>query len=86
MTDNTPAIDRDRLAQETAEYIATKLIPKAEQLHTMPGVTIHYPDDQRPPTTIDEIKATLLDGRYWISWLDDRVTTAMAAIHGPGNP
>lgn len=74
--------DRDQLAQHTAEYIATVLMPKADAFHSGPGVTVHYADGQRPPTGVDEIKATLLDGRVWISWLDSRVTAAMRALHG----
>jgi hypothetical protein len=74
--------DREQLAQETAEYIANVLTPKAEAAHALPGMEVFYTDGRRPPTCVAEIKATLLAGRFWISWTDDRVTAAMRALHG----
>ena len=75
-------IDRDQLAQDTAEYIASVLAPQAAEIHAYPGVTVHYANDQRPPTEVEDIKAALLDGRVWISWVCDRVTQAMRQLHG----
>lgn len=63
--------DADRLAQETAEYIVSA------GLGSSPGA-IGGP----APTGIPEIKATLLSGRCWFSWMDDRVVAAMRALHG----
>jgi hypothetical protein len=80
----------EQLAQETAEYIAHTLVPRSVRLASYSEITIHYPkdengNDRRPPTDVEEIKATLLDGRFWISWMDDRVTAAMRTLHGePG--
>lgn len=76
------AINRNQVAQEAAEYIASKLNPAREKFEEMPGATIHYADDKRPPTSVEEIKQSLLDGNIWISWMDDRVTAAMREIHG----
>lgn len=75
-------LDRDQLAQDTAEYIANVLTPQAQKTHALPGVTVHYINDQRPPTDVPGIKAALLDGRVWISWICDRVTQAMRQLHG----
>jgi hypothetical protein len=75
-------IDRDQLAQDTAEYIATVLMPKTAETHASPYVTVHYPDGKRPQTEVADIKAHLLSGRCWISWMDDRVVVAMRALHG----
>ncbi|MFJ1667318.1 hypothetical protein ACIOK4_13210 [Streptomyces bottropensis] len=75
-------IDRDQLAQDTAEYIANTLMPKTAEFHDNPGVTIQYVDDKRPPATVEDIKAELLGGQFWISWLDNRVVTAMRTLHG----
>ena len=66
---------RDQIAQTTAEHIAAN--PGIE-----PGVIVHYPSPERPPTDIPAIKAALLDGRIWMSWLDDHVTAAMRRLHG----
>jgi hypothetical protein len=79
----TTTIDRNQLAQETAEYIAAELNPLAERVAQAPGCSIVYPNGQKPPTAVEQIKATLLDGRLWISWMDDRVFAAMRAIHSP---
>lgn len=77
------AIDRDQLAQETAEHIAEVLMPRSAQIHAQPGVEVRYVNDKRPPTDVDDIRAALLDGRIWLSWMDDKVNAAMRALHGP---
>lgn len=66
-----PFMDRDRIAQETAEYIAA---------HTQPaddGIVIRYVGEERPPTEVADIKAALLQGKVWISWMDDVVFKSM---------
>ncbi|GEM_PF-3270428 len=73
---------RQQLARETAEYIVTTLIPQLAETLAGTTVTISYPDATRPPTTVAEIASALLDGRIWLSWMDDRVCTAMRALHG----
>lgn len=73
--------DRDQLAQETAEYIANVLIPQSDAVHALPGVTVNYPGGERPPRDVPSIKALLLEGTYWISWMDDRVLIALRTIH-----
>ncbi|MEH0423152.1 hypothetical protein [Streptomyces sp. B21-083] len=75
-------LDRDQLAQDTAEYIVNKLIPDTARFHGLPEVTIHYADDRRPPTTVEGVKAHLLSGGCWFSWMDDRVIAAMNTLHG----
>ncbi len=80
-------IERDRLAQETAEYIAATRTPPVPETPTVGnsvivgrhGSTVAL--DRRPPTAVAEIKATLLGGHVWISWMDDRVVAAMRALH-----
>lgn len=69
--------ERDQLAQDTAEYIANTLNPRARELHVRPAY------GKPAPTDIPTIKAALLEGTYWLSWADDRVLTAMRALHGP---
>ncbi|WP_225447373.1 hypothetical protein [Streptacidiphilus sp. PB12-B1b] len=82
-TVTTTDVDRDRIAQEAAEYIANVLIPESDKTQALPGVSVYYTDDKRPPRTVADIKATLLEGRFWISWIgDERVAAAMRAIHG----
>jgi len=79
----TTDTDTDRIAEETAQYIATVLIPEADRLQALPGVSVYYADEKRPPRTVADIKAALLDGVFWISWIgNERVTAAMRAIHG----
>jgi len=73
--------DRDQLAQETAEYIAGTLIPESDRVHAFDNVTVSYPDDRRPPQDVPGIKAELLAGRFWISWMNDRVLSALRTIH-----
>lgn len=73
---------RDQLAQETAEYIANVLIPQSDAVHALPGVTVNYPGGNRPPRDVPSIKAALLAGECWISWMNDRVLTAMRELHG----
>lgn len=75
-------IDRDQLAQDTAEHIVNTLMPKTAELHAAPNAEVFYTDDRRPPSTVDGVKAHLLDGGCWISWMDDRVVAAMRALHG----
>lgn len=77
MTADPVMVDRDNLAQATAEYIARELNPAAGNA----GYTF-YADDRRPPTDVEAIKAELLGGHLWISWMDDAVCAAMKAIHG----
>ncbi|MEY9965330.1 head-tail adaptor [Streptacidiphilus sp. MAP12-16] len=84
MTDTTEAT-RDRIAQETAEYIAGVLTPKSATVHAEPNVNVFYVSSERPPTAVADFKATLLDGRFWISWTDE-VTAAMRAIHSQPSP
>lgn len=87
MTITMTEAERDQLAQETAEYIANVLIPATRKLNKLPGAFIHFLSDTRPPTDVAEIKAALLDGRIWISWLDgDRVEAAMHRLHGEPTP
>jgi hypothetical protein len=82
-TVTTTDTDRDRIAQETAEYIANVLIPEADRIHALPDVSVFYADDKRPPRTVPDIKAALLEGVFWISWIgNERVTAAMRALHG----
>jgi hypothetical protein len=69
--------ERDQLAQETAEYIANTLIPSLG-LDDAGGVTLVGPT---APRDVEEIKATLLRGHYWLSWLDDRVAGALAQLN-----
>jgi hypothetical protein len=69
--------ERDQLAQETAEHIAEHLS------HRAGGVTYHYDAAGPPPRDLAAIKAALLDGRVWLSWLDDRVFATMRELHGP---
>lgn len=71
---------RDQIAQEAAEHIVNDLNPEHERFHAHPDVTIHYLDDTRPPTDVAGVKAALLDGRYWISWMDDHLTAALKAL------
>jgi len=79
----TTDTDRDRIAEETAQYIANVLIPESDRLQALPGVSVYYADDKRPPRTVADIKAALLDGVFWISWIgNERVAAAMRAIHG----
>jgi len=81
--DSKETADTDRIAEETAQYIATVLIPEADRLQALPGVSVYYADEKRPPRTVADIKAALLDGVFWISWIgNERVTAAMRAIHG----
>ena len=70
------AVERDLLAQVTAEYIATNLTAPSGH------VQVFYVGDRRPPRTIPEIKEQLLGGHVWISWMCDQVTEAMRALHG----
>ena len=82
-TVSTTDADRNRIAEETAQYIATVLIPEHDRLQALPGVSVYYADEKRPPRTVADIKAALLDGVFWISWIgNERVTAAMRAIHG----
>lgn len=74
LTDN---IDREKLAWETAEHIAANLIPQGTGQYVVRVLT-----DEPMPFKPDEIAATLLDGRVWISWMDDRVLAAMRQLHG----
>jgi hypothetical protein len=74
-------MDREQIAQETAEHIAAK----GEQQST-DTVQIHYIGGDKPPTDVQGIKAALLDGRIWISWMDDTVTAAMRQIHADDGP
>lgn len=77
------AVDRDQLAQKTAEYIAGVLIPESDRIHALPGVTVFYTDDKRPPREVADIKAALLGGAFWTSWIGEkRVTAAFLALHG----
>lgn len=79
MTDTTTK-DREVLAQETAEYIANVLMPAHAEATS--GLEVVYINGNRPPTAVEDIKQTLLDGRVFISWIDDRVNAAMRALHG----
>lgn len=77
-----PAADteqrRDALAQATAEHIATHLID-----HVIGGMVDRIQVDGKPmPTTVPEIKATLLAGEMWLSWMSDSTVAAMRALHG----
>lgn len=71
---------RDRLAQETAEYIAAVLTTRQTPEKHPEGY--EEPEEPHAPTSVEEIKATLLNGRLWVSWLDDRVIEAMRELHG----
>jgi hypothetical protein len=71
---------REQLAQQTAEYIANVLMPTYAELAK--DVEIVYVNGKKPPTSVEEIKAMLLDGRLFISWMDDRVIAAMRTLHG----
>jgi len=73
--------DRDQLAQETAEYIAGTLIPESDRVHAFDNVTVSYPGGHTPPRDVPSIKAELLAGRFWISWMNDRVLSALRTIH-----
>lgn len=75
-------MNREELAQETAEYIANVLTPEQARVAELPGVAVHHLDDRRPPTDVLDIKYALLGGSIWISWMDDRVIDAMHALHG----
>ena len=70
---------KDELAQQTAEYIADVLIPAHADRAAI--IDVRYVDGNRPPHDVDEIKAALLAGRIWISWIDDRVSAAMRELH-----
>lgn len=72
----------DQLATNTARYIASDLKTAQTKTLTLPGVSVFYANDRRPPATVEGIKLALLDGRIWISWMDDRVTAAMRELHG----
>lgn len=78
------AIDiRFELAHQAAVHIAN-LAPKRAAFEALDGITIVHPGDQRPPTTDAEIRAELLDGNVWISWMDEYVMAIMRALHaGP---
>jgi len=69
------ADQRDQLAQETAEYIAAMPNPQEGE-----GFIVVGQDDR--PRTISDIKAVLLAGHVWISWMDDKVIATMRALHG----
>lgn len=71
---------RDDLAQAAAEHIARDLIPAQDLQNASPWVTVSYPDDRRPPRDVGAIKAALLNGECWTSWMDDQVIVAMHAI------
>ena len=76
-------MSRDELAQETAEYIATSVLPQHSVNTT--DYLVKYVGDGRPPREVSEIKATLLSGHAWLSWMDERVRNAMRRLHVP-NP
>jgi hypothetical protein len=61
----------DRIAQSLAEHISGR--------QTDPDIclTIMYPDDRRPPTGVAAIKAELLAGNLWLSWLDETVSDGL---------
>lgn len=74
-------IRRGLIAERAAVYIAHEL-PRAQ---AGDGVEVVYHGDRRPPTAVEDITQDLLDGCLWVSWMDDRVLTAMRRIHGePG--
>lgn len=74
-------IRKDLIAERAAVHIAHEL----PHLQPGGGVEIVYRDDRRPPTAVEDIKRELLDGCLWVSWMDDRVFTAMRRIHSePG--
>lgn len=79
-----PDIDiRFELAHQAAVHIAN-LAPKRAAFEALDGITIVHPGDHRPPTTDAEIRAELLDGNVWISWMDEYVMAIMRALHtGP---
>lgn len=79
--DETHRRIRDQLAQETAQYIADALIPESDRVHAFDNVTVSYPGGRRPPCDVPSIKAALLNGECWISWMNDRVLSAMRLIH-----
>jgi hypothetical protein len=60
--------DLDTIAQELAEHIASQPPWTYE---------ISYLDDKRPPAGVAAIKAELLLGAYWLSWLDDTVEAGL---------
>lgn len=68
-----PFMDREQIAQETAEYIAAH----APAGQPTDGIVIRYIGEQRPPTAVADIKAALLQGKVWTSWMDDIVFKSM---------
>ena len=76
----TAAARIDQLAQAAAEHITRDLIPEQDRLSDSPGVTIHYVNGRRPPRDVDAIKAALLAGEIWTSWMDEHVLMAVRAI------
>lgn len=80
-TDRSITMDRDQLAQNTAEYIAANLLPQHAVNTT--DYLVKYTGDARPPRDVAEIKEVLLTGDVWLSWLDDHVTDAMRRLHAP---
>lgn len=72
-------MNHDSLAQETAEYIAADLVPQHGV--NLTNVLVKYTGEERPPREVAEIKATLLSGYLWLSWMDERVADAMRQMH-----
>lgn len=70
---------RDDIAQQAAEYIASELMPRQAELAGEGRIV--FPDNRRPPTDVPGIKAELLAGYWWVSWVNERVAAAMKAIH-----
>ncbi len=81
MTGTIIADAREQLAEATAKHILEHLLPAQDRLTDSPWVTVEYPDDRRPPRDAEGIKASLLAGECWISWMDDPVMTAMRRLH-----
>lgn len=71
---------RDQIAQEAAEHIAEHLNKVADEAGWAP-----VPGKKKPPTTVPEIKQSLLDGEIWRFWLDARVIAAWRELHGEGH-
>ncbi|HEY1701191.1 MAG TPA: hypothetical protein VGG75_15915 [Trebonia sp.] len=73
------ATGRDRIAQAAAEHIVNDLMPAHDRMNTESGIAVI---GEQPPRDIATIKAAILGGHVFISWMDDTVNDVMRQLHG----